>query len=347
MGENAAELRSELDKGLSPRDRNQTFGTAANAWLAKDLRGVSDRTLRWYRGIVNNQLKELHNKKLIDLDATDLQRILNRMAQEEKPYAKRTIASVRQVAISVMDYAITKDVVARNKFDKKQTKIPSTVSEPNARQPLTPDQERLVTTQWKNHRMGVPALIMYLCGLRRGELLALQWGDIDFEKKELSVRKAVSFYSNDPQEKKPKTKAGERTIEIPEALVEPLKHQKKKYNSLYVCPNADGGQMSEIAWRRSWESYQHYLNIAAGGRDKTRSNPKVIAMQPFTAHQLRHTYATMLYDAGVDLKKAQEKLGHNDVETTMGIYTHIAQQRGKESEQKLNDYLSRKMQGIL
>ena len=186
-----------------------------------------------------------------------------------------------------------------------------------------------------------------MCGLRRGELIALQWNDVDLEKKELKIRKAVSYYSNTPKEKTPKTEAGARTIEIPEALIEPLKYQKKKYNSLYVCPSVDGKLMTEVAWKRSWEAYQNFLNIAAGGKCGSRGHLKVVKVEPFTAHQLRHTYATMLYDAGVDLKKAQEKLGHSDVETTMGIYTHIAEQRGKESEQKLNDYLSKKMQGIV
>ena len=158
LEENSTRIRNELDRGLSPRDRNQTFLTAANAWLAGDLRGVSDRTLRWYKGIVKNHLKELHDKKLIDLDATDLQRILNRLAQEGK--AKRTVASVRQVAISVMDYAVTKDIVVRNKFDKKQTKIPDSAPKAVVRVPLNEEQEKLVRTQWKNHRMGVPALIM-------------------------------------------------------------------------------------------------------------------------------------------------------------------------------------------
>ena len=104
--------------------------------------------------------------------------------------------------------------------------------------------------------------------------------------------------------------------------------------------------------RRDWLNRKNadrtgHLNIAAGGRDQIGKNPKAIAVEPFTANQLRHTYAAMLYDAGAGIKQAQEKPGHNDVETVMGIHTHIAQQRGKESEQKLNDYLSEKMQGIV
>ena len=66
--------------------------------------------------------------------------------------------------------------------------------------------------------------------------------------------------------------------------------------------------MTNTAWTTSWNSYMHHLNIQACRRDTSRSHPKVVAMDWFTAHQLRHTYATMLYDAGVDVKTAQDFL---------------------------------------
>ena len=86
--------------------------------------------------------------------------------------------------------------------------------------------------------------------------------------------------------------------------------------------------MTHVAYVSSWNSYMHFLNIKAGGRDASRSNPKVQALEPFTAHQLRHTYATMLYDAGVDVKSAQKFLGHSDIQVTLKIYTHLSE--GKE-----------------
>ena len=78
--------------------------------------------------------------------------------------------------------------------------------------------------------------------------------------------------------------------------------------------------MTNTAWTTSWNSYMHHhLNIQACRRDTSRSHPKVVAMDWFTAHQLRHTYATMLYDAGVDVKTAQDFLGHADPTVTMNI----------------------------
>jgi len=98
--------------------------------------------------------------------------------------------------------------------------------------------------------------------------------------------------------------------------------------------------MSAQAYREAWNSYMHYLNIQAGGRDASRSNPKVIAMDPFTAQQLRHTYATMLYDADVDVKTAQKLLGHKDLTVTMKIYTHLSAKKETIGIDRLNNHLS-------
>ena len=97
--------------------------------------------------------------------------------------------------------------------------------------------------------------------------------------------------------------------------------------------------MTNTAWTTSWNSYMHYLNNQAGGRDASRSHPKVVAMDRFTAHQLRHTYATMLYDADVDPKSAQKALGHANVQQTLEIYTHLSQRKKASSIDKLNDFL--------
>lgn len=85
----------------------------------------------------------------------------------------------------------------------------------------------------------------------------------------------------------------------------------------------------------------HYLNIQAGGKDRSRINPKVIAMEPFTAHQMWHSYATMLYDANVDVKTAQKLLWHADFSVTMKIYTHLSAEKESAGVEKLNQHLDK------
>ena len=181
---------------------------------------------------------------------------------------------------------------------------------------------------------------MLYCGLRRGELLALLWSDIDLDNQTLSVTKAADMPTNATTIKKPKTRAGIRTVPIPNAILPALQWAKSETKSMYVCPNmTTGGIMSAQAYGQAWRSYMHYLNIQAGGKDRSRINPKIVAMEPFTAHQLRHSYATMLYDADVDVKTAQKLLGHADFGVTMKIYTHLSAEKETAGIEKLNEHL--------
>ena len=130
------------------------------------------------------------------------------------------------------------------------------------------------------------------------------------------------------------------TVPIPNAILPALQWAKNETKSLYVCPNmTTGGIMSAQAYGQAWRSYMHYLNIQAGGKDRSRINPKIVAMEPFTAHQLRHSYATMLYDADVDVKTAQKLLGHADFGVTMKIYTHLSAEKETAGIEKLNEHL--------
>jgi len=96
-----------------------------------------------------------------------------------------------------------------------------------------------------------------------------------------------------------------------------------------------------------WESYLADLNIKYGDfspfekRPTSKFDPKGVpfVIPRITPHWLRHTFATMLYFAGVDVLTAKEQLGHADIQTTLRIYTHLDQQRKEKSMNKLNDYL--------
>ena len=87
-----------------------------------------------------------------------------------------------------MENAVENDIILKNKF--RGAKIPKNVSKPKARKPISDQQRDLILNEetWKNHRMGVPVLVLYYCGIRRGELIALTWNDVDLEKKELTIR---------------------------------------------------------------------------------------------------------------------------------------------------------------
>ena len=86
----------------------------------------------------------------------------------------------------------------------------------------------------------------------------------------------------------------------------------------------------------------NHLNLFYGGANASRSNKKRTVIQPFTAHMLRHTYATLLYDAGVDIKTAQRYLGHANVELTLSIYTHLTQYKEDKAMDAFNKMIEEK-----
>jgi integrase len=94
-----------------------------------------------------------------------------------------------------------------------------------------------------------------------------------------------------------------------------------------------------------WQSYMGELNrvhgvAPRGKRSKFDPAGTPITIDVFTPHQLRHTYATMLYSAGVDVLTAREQIGHADVQTTLGIYTHLSREHKQKNMAKLDDFLS-------
>ncbi len=333
-----AEKLEEIRKGTLSSNEKATFGEVADKWLYYKRGQLGEKGIRQYnhyQSIVNNQLQPLQRRKVKELKQVDLDMILSEYAQKGK--SRKTLIYIKQTASQVIEYAVENDLAFRNVFAKvKNPDAPVT-----ERQPLTDEQIRLVTENWQDHRAGIGALIMLYCGLRRGELIPLTWADIDLTEKTISINKSVSTSSNIFTVKQgAKTAAGCRVVDIPDLIIPALKHAKEKSGSFLVFPDAEGAMLTNQGYERLWESYMHYLNIKAGGRDRSRSNPKIVAMEPFTAHQLRHTYATILYDVGVDLKNAQRLLGHASLEMTLKIYTHLSQRKKADSIAKLNDFLN-------
>lgn len=184
------------------------------------------------------------------------------------------------------------------------------------------------------HRLRPAVFTMLYAGLRRGEILALNVPrDVDFKAKTITVRESVRFGTDGkPILCQPKTAAGVRVIPLLDILAAEL----KPIDGL-VCPSSSGGHITESAWKRVWNSYLNACGELKNGCQ--RRWPKHGPWEPVSvrAHDLRHSYCTMLYDAGVDLKTAMLWMGHADQSMTMKIYTHLTETRRKEAENSLRN----------
>ena len=271
-----------------------------------------------------------------------LQGVLDKLAEcnpaTGKPSAKKTLRDYRKVIQSVFNYALFNRAIS---FDPTpELKICLTAREDQRRALTKEERQRICEFE---HKAQLPAMLMLFAGLRRGEATALLWSDIDFQNRTISITKSYDFKSESI--KPPKTENSIRTVPMPDVLCDYLQdyRQKSGKGTMLVVLSAQGKPMTESAWKRMIESYLTQLNYTYGVfKDKKHINsPEKLPMviEPFTWHCLRHTYATILYESGVDAVTAKDLLGHSDIKTTLGIYTHLSREKKQNDISKLNSFI--------
>lgn len=188
-------------------------------------------------------------------------------------------------------------------------------------------------------------------------MMALKWDAVNLEARTLEVRAvAVITGGSVVIEERAKSDAGLRVLPICQALHAALLSVPEERREGFVCLSAKGKQLTESAVSRALETFCKVLERILNGepptqrgrrtdleRKKAEKEKKLPAKErkqfEFTAHDLRHTYATALYDAGVPVKAAQYFLGHADIRITLDLYTHLSKERESASRNQMVKYL--------
>ena len=327
------EVTQQLNHGIQVWESTMTFRELANIWYEQyNLEAGENWKYSQGNMIKKYLVPPLGEMRIKDLRQLHLQTIITTLSKNglSTSYMKK----LKQIATQIMQVAVGSDLIMRNPFS--DVKVPK--KDPFIRRPLTDNEVALITDNWRGHNLGPMAMIMLYAGLRRGEAIALEWSDIDLEKKVIHVTKAASVVKNVTCIKKPKSDAGIRDVPIPKVLRNMLMEIRKP--SGYVCTNTSGEVLTESSYKRQWDSFRNYLNVCAGGQKGTGRNvPRITVIENITAHMLRHTYASMLFDANVDVKSAQRFLGHADIEVTLEIYTHLSEMKEEKSIEALDSHL--------
>ena len=333
----AAELRAKLGRGIDLLAQNDTFGEWRSLWWLTKKNDLSTGSRSMYESL-QSRLSSFDRFPISRIRTADINAFLIKSAEDGLSHG--TLRKLRMTASQIFNYAIQNRVIDFNPAD--YAAVPDG-SGSNKRRALSEDEQRIVREL--PHRAQTAAMIMMYAGLRRGEFLALTWSDIDMQAKTITVNKSVEFIDGGNPHVKfgAKTDAGNRIIPMPDILIDYLSNVQRK--TLIVCPSASGKYMSETSWRRMWHSYMLDINAeygAAKGMNKRRPGGIPLSIE-FTAHYLRHTYATLLYKSGVDVLTAQYLLGHADVKTTLSIYTHLDEEQKQYSVDRLNKMLSERI----
>ena len=343
----AEELKVSLRKGIDISASGDSFENWAERWLlSKKYEDVTTDRYNALSARAGVWIDNLQNTQINQIRPFELQSILFSIAAKNpntgKPMAKKTIKEYIQVINSIFNFAHENRALEYNPVTN--LKIPQTAIEPVQRRALTSEErERVMEFE---HRAKPSAMLMMLSGLRRGEATALQWNDIDFVNNKISVTKSFNF--KDKSFKAPKNGKA-RIVSVPQVLIDYLKTLPQE--SFFVLTNAKGNMMTDDSWRRLYDSYMHDMNLQYGFKDEVpnKFTPKKIPMviTPFTPHELRHTFCTIMFEAGIDAITAKEQMGHSDIQTTLSIYTHLSQKHKEREVDKLDAFLEKGSQRVV
>ena len=343
----AEELKVSMRKGVDISASSDDFKTWAENWLMS--KRYEDVTTDRYNSLAARAgvwIDNLQRAQINQIRPFELQSILFSIAARNphtgKPMAKKTIKEYIQVINSIFTFAHENRVLEYN--PATNLKIPQTATAPVQRRALTAEERKRVVEF--EHRAKPSAMLMMMSGLRRGEATALQWNDIDFENNRIFVTKSYNFKTKDF--KAPKNGKA-RVVTVPKVLIDYLKTLPR--NSLFVLTNSSGKMMTDDSWKRLYQSYMYDMNLEYGfhGNAPSKFSPIKVPMMitPFTPHELRHTFCTTMFEAGVDALAAKEQMGHSDIQTTLSIYTHLSSKHKELQLDKLDAFYNAEVGSLL
>lgn len=342
MAKRAEYIRLE-QAGYNPTVHEYIFSEWVGKWLAAYKSGCQTKQYNQHVVMMQYAITFMKDPPVKNITSADVATLYTSIGGKSKSYITKFTADVK----SCLQAAVRDGIIIRNPADG----LAKPDGHAGSHRALTADEIRL-TGELQDHRMGLAAMAMLYAGLRRGEALYLNIDrDIDFKAEIIHVRGAVAFPDdNQPEESSGKTYNAIR--EIP--LLEPLSIALKDKHGLLVSKK-NGELLSSSSFRRVWESWKaeyeakvngtkhgYYLRRCEKLREKgvkEEDLPKWIPCSIRT-HDFRHTFCSFCYEAGVDMKTAQEWMGHSDATMIMEIYAHLSNQKRRESAMKLKDKVS-------
>ena len=257
----------------------------------------------------------LGERQLSSIREVDLQRFMISM----KDYSASTLSKQLQVVKAVFAKARKNKLIA----DDPAEDLTAPKGTSGTHRALTRDEIKLILDRWRSCPAGLWCMLMLFAGLRRSEMMALDWSCVDMTERTLTVRQVGVLLNNKMiVQPRAKSKAGLRIIPIALPLYNALETVPVDLRSGFVCLSANNTALTETALKWGIQRFTRILGF------------------DFRCHDLRHTFATLLYDSGTDVKTAAYLLGHSDVTVTMKIYTHLSEERKQTSTAALLDYFS-------
>lgn len=306
-GATERELNKKVLAYTTQIEKGRTFGDLADEWWEETCESLAYQTVRGYRSSYERAKEEFGDRYINQIQSKEISLFFKEMAAQD--YAQKTIANQRIVLNQIFNYAIVEDEIDINPCTS--VKLPRGCKKTVREAASSSDEQKILDS---DHEWLFP-LFALLTGLRKGEILALRWEDIDFDNNTITINKSIEYKGNVPSVKTPKTESGTRIVPLLQMLSNRLKRGEKGY-----IFSEDGGKSPYRKKRYDllWRDYCRDVGISC------------------TAHQLRHSYATIAVEEDVNPKDLQNALGHADITTTMNIYAEARKKSVEKVAEKLN-----------
>jgi integrase len=324
------ELLKARDDGAYVAPNKETVAglvrTRVSHWEASGH--ISPRSAERYRQLVEHQIvPHIGSKLLRDLRPRDIEVWHTELRKTLEP---RTVQHAHAVLSKALRDAVVNEELVKNVATTKSAPKPA-----DDEMVIVKDVSGLVAKLTSHTSIYVPAMIALFTGMRLGEILALRWSRVDLEGKRLKVEEALEETGQGIRFKTPKSRAGLRTITLPDILIQCLRDYRKEQlelrlrlglgklpdDALLFC-NLDGEVIHTTVASKRW----------------TRC-ANAMGMPGITFHSLRHSHASALIDAGVDIVTISKRLGHKKPDITLRVYSHLFRNDDSKAADAINSML--------
>ena len=324
----------EVDKKIleynTDRKQGRKLPEIADEWYKQHEADISYSTYKVY-GLAVKRIKEYFTQRAGDIKPLDVKRYITQF--EGKGYAKHTVSIELTVLKQIFSHAVMQgDIEVSPAVEVRHGKnLPE-----KKRSALTEEQEyqveRCRTGQW-----WLLGLMLLYTGCRRGELLALEWKDIDRTNMVIHITKKLNYaYGNIPHlEHHLKSENGKRDI----PLLKPLADALPRNRIGKIFPNKDGNYMSLAQFNRVWKAYCHDAGLTKWEYDADNNPVEVPVVTP---HYFRHSFSTICFEAGIDPKSTAAFVGDTE-QVVRNVYTDLRDRHHASSADKVNAYLEMRM----